>query len=289
MQKKIVNATAMVKHAYDNQYALPAFNVNNLEWLKAILVTLNKTRTPALLAFSEGAIRYMGGYQTVYDLVVNMVNYLDIDIPVCLHLDHGTFDGCFKAIDVGFTSVMFDGSHLNFADNFSQSQKVIAYAKEHNVSVELEVGSIGGVEDDIVADGELAPVGDVLQMAKLQPSMLACGIGNIHGLYPKNWKGLHFDLLNEINQTIRIPLTLHGGSGIPSEQVLQAVSMGIAKININTEVQLAYAYSLQAYFKNRDLKEDKAYAFRTIAEYAATDISKQIANIVYELKANNRV
>ncbi|MCV3728717.1 ketose-bisphosphate aldolase [Ureaplasma miroungigenitalium] len=289
MYKHLVNAQAMVAHAKANKYAIPAFNVNNLEWLKTILSTLNQTRTPALLAFSEGAIRYMGGYECVVHLVNHIAEYLKVDIPVCIHLDHGTYEGCFKAIDAGFTSVMFDGSALEFADNFQKSSEVVAYAQKHNVSVELEVGAIGGVEDDVVSEGELTKPAEAVKMAELKPNMLACGIGNIHGLYPSNWKGLNFALLQEINDLIESPLTLHGGSGIPLEQIQHAVSLGISKVNINTEVQIAYAQALQTYFANKDIMANKAYAFRTINNFACEKMSEQITTLVCNLKADNRV
>ncbi|MCV3754310.1 ketose-bisphosphate aldolase [Ureaplasma zalophigenitalium] len=289
MYKHLVNAQAMIAHAKANQYAIPAFNVNNLEWLKTILLTCHQTRTPALLAFSEGAIRYMGGYKCVFHLVNHVAEYLKIDIPVCIHLDHGTYDGCFNAIDAGFTSIMFDGSALPFIENHQKSAEVIAYAEKHNVSVELEVGAIGGVEDDVVSEGELTKPTEAVEMAQLKPNMLACGIGNIHGLYPSNWKGLNFALLQEINNLIQVPLTLHGGSGIPLEQIQQAVALGISKVNINTEVQIAYAQALQTYFYNKDIMANKAYAFRTINNFVCEKMSEQITTLICDLKADKRV
>lgn len=270
---KLVNAKQMIADAYHNKYAIPAFNINNLEWIKVILQAANEANTPVLLATSEGAVKYMGGYLNCVQMVVNIANHLNIKIPVALHLDHGTFEGCKKAIDVGYTSVMYDGSKLNINENIKNSQAIIDYAKNKDISIELEVGGIGGVEDGITSDGELADVNECIEIAKLDFHMLACGIGNIHGVYPDDWKGLNFSLLQEINQKTKMPIVLHGGSGIDEKQIIKAIGYGVSKININTECQIAFAQALQSHLASiEDLVKQKKYDPRKILEYGTKAI-----------------
>lgn len=273
----LVNAKKMIQDAYQNKYAIAAININNLEWIKAALNAANKTNTPLLLATSEGAVKYMGGYVNCFNMVNNLVSNMNIKVPVALHLDHGTYEGCFAAIKAGYTSVMFDGSKLSIEENIKQSQEVINFAQEHNVSVEVEVGGIGGVEDGVTSDGELADVNECVAISQLNIDMLACGIGNIHGIYPNDWKGLNFELLKEISQATNKPIVLHGGSGIEESQIVKAISLGVAKININTECQIAFANSVQNYLKNAgDLVATKQYDPRKILEYGVKAIEATI-------------
>ncbi|UUD38140.1 class II fructose-1,6-bisphosphate aldolase [Mycoplasmoides fastidiosum] len=243
----LVNATEMTKKAYENKYAIPHININNLEWAKTVLLTADRARSPIIIATSAGAIKYMGGYQTVVRMVTGLIEDLKISIPVALHLDHGTYDACKLALAAGFSSIMFDGSHLDFADNLEKAKEIVAQAQSMNVSVEVEVGTIGGEEDGVSADGELADLNQCVEIGKLNISMLAAGIGNIHGVYPQGWSGLNFEVLSEISQAVQKPMVLHGGSGIPDNQIKKAISLGIAKINVNTELQLAFADAVSKY------------------------------------------
>ncbi len=247
---KLVNAKEMIKKAQAGNYAIPAFNINNLEWIKSILEACEKTSSPVILETSESAVKYMGGYKNVYDMVSNVIEFSNITIPVCLHLDHGTYEGAFKALDAGYTSVMFDGSSLPIEENVLKIKEVVKYAKEKNASVEGEVGGIGGTEDGVTSTGELADPNECKLLIETGIDMLAAGIGNIHGKYPLNWAGLNFDRLKEIecisNNT---PLVLHGGSGIPEEMVQRAIRHGVCKVNVNTELQLAFAAGLRQYIE----------------------------------------
>lgn len=273
----LVNAKKMVQNAYKNHYAIAAININNLEWIKAALLAAQETNSPLLLATSEGAVKYMGGYDNCYAMVVNLMKQMNIKTPVCLHLDHGTYEGCIKAIDAGYSSIMYDGSKISIQENIENTKKLLAIAKLKNVSVEVEVGSIGGTEDGITSEGELANVNDCYQMCLLDIDMLACGIGNIHGLYPENWKGLNFDLLKEINIKVNKPIVLHGGSGISEEQILKAISLGVAKININTECQIAFSNALQDHLiKAGDLVAAKQYDPRKVLAYGVDAIKNTI-------------
>lgn len=249
------NANDIIKHAFDNKYAIAHININNLEWTKTILEAAEETRTPVILGVSEGAAKYMGGYKTVCEMVNNLIEYMNITVPIVLHLDHGTYDGAFKALDAGFSSVMFDGSHLPFDENLNKSKEILIYAKKFAASVELETGTIGGEEDGVIGQGELADPIECKQLVDLGGvTMLAAGFGNIHGLYPENWKGLDFDCLKKIYEATNVPLVLHGGSGIPDDQVQKAISLGVSKINVNTECQLAFAKATREYIlKNADL------------------------------------
>ncbi|WP_027122228.1 class II fructose-1,6-bisphosphate aldolase [[Mycoplasma] imitans] len=255
---KLVNAKAMIQKATKEGYAIAHINTNNLEWTRAILSAAQEANAPLIIAASEGAIKYMGGYKAVYHIVNDAMDSLNITVPVALHLDHGTYDGVFKALEAGFTSVMFDGSHLPFAENYEKSIKVIEVAKKYNASVELEVGTIGGEEDGVVGNGELANPEECKKMKDLGCDMLAAGIGNIHGIYPESWKSLNFEVLSELKKASDASLVLHGGSGIPNEQVKKAISLGVTKVNVNTECQLAFASATRKYIsENKDLDQHK--------------------------------
>ena len=232
----LVNATRMLKKAHEGHYAVGQFNINNLEWTKAILLTAQELKSPVILGVSEGAAKYMGGFKVVAAMVKAMDESLGITVPVALHLDHGTYEGAKKCIEAGFTSIMFDGSHFPFEENLAKTTELV------NLSIEAEVGAIGGTEDGVTADGEVADPVECKTIASLGVDFLAAGIGNIHGIYPADWKGLHFDALEEISKaTGGIPLVLHGGTGIPDDQIRHAIKDGMSKINVNTDCQLVFA------------------------------------------------
>lgn len=255
----LVNAKKIIADANKNGYAIGAFNINNLEWIKAILETVNETKTPVILETSEGAVKYMGGYKNVYDMVSNLIDVLKIEVPVCLHLDHGTYEGAKKALEVGYTSVMFDGSHYDINENLEKTKEIVLLAKKTNASVEAEVGGIGGTEDGVTSEGELADPKECALVAATGIDMLAAGIGNIHGVYPSNWKGLNFDRLAEIKKACNMPLVLHGGTGIPADMIKKAISLGVAKINVNTELQIAFAEATRKYIEDGLDKVGKGY------------------------------
>ncbi len=256
----IVSATEMVNKALEGHYAIPAFNTNNLEWTKCILTAVEETKTPVMIQTSEGAAKYMGGYKLVVDMVNDLIDSMGITVPVALHLDHGTFEGAKKCIEVGYSSVMFDGSHFGIEENIEKSKEIIALAHSKGVSVECEVGGIGGVEDGVASAGELADPAECKLIADLGVDFLAAGIGNIHGKYPADWAGLNFDRLAEIKAAIGgKPMVLHGGSGIPFEQTKKAVGLGVSKININTELQLVFAAATRKYIEDGKDLEGKGY------------------------------
>ncbi|MCF0116336.1 MAG: class II fructose-1,6-bisphosphate aldolase [Erysipelotrichaceae bacterium] len=256
----LVSAKEMVTKAREGHYAIPAFNTNNLEWTKAVLEGIQAAKSPAIIQVSEGAGKYMGGYKNVYDLVNNLYDSMGITVPVALHLDHGSYEGAKKCLEIGFTSVMFDGSHFDFEENVAKSKEIIALAHAQGASVECEVGGIGGVEDGVASNGELADPKECAAIAELGVDFLAAGIGNIHGKYPADWKGLNFERLDEIDKAVNgLPLVLHGGSGIPFEQVHKAVTLGVAKVNINTELQLEFAKATREYIEAGKDVEGKGY------------------------------
>lgn len=238
----IVNATRMLKLAHDGHYAVGHFNINNLEWTKAVLQTAEELKSPVILGVSAGAAKYMGGFKVVAAMVRAMDESLGITVPVALHLDHGTYDAVKECIAAGFSSVMFDGSSLPIEENLAKTAELVALAHDKGLSIEAEVGAIGGTEDGVTADGEVADPEECKKIVALGVDFLAAGIGNIHGIYPENWKGLHIDALEKIQAaTSGIPLVLHGGTGIPDEQVKAAIAKGMSKINVNTECQLVFA------------------------------------------------
>ena len=244
----LVSASEMLKKAKEGKYAVGQFNINNLEWTKAILQTAQECNSPVILGVSEGAGKYMTGFKTVTAMVKAMVEDLGITVPVALHLDHGSYEGAKKCIEAGFSSVMFDGSHYDIDENIQKTKEIIAMANAKGISVEAEVGSIGGEEDGVVGGGEVADVNECVMIANLGVDMLAAGIGNIHGKYPANWAGLNFEALDKIQQkTGTMPLVLHGGTGIPADMIKKAISLGVSKINVNTECQLSFAEATRKY------------------------------------------
>ena len=252
----LVSAKEMMQKAKAGKYAVGQFNINNLEWTKAILLTAQENNSPVILGVSEGAGKYMGGYKTVVGMVNGMLEELNITVPVALHLDHGSYEGALKVIEAGFSSVMFDGSHYGIEENIEKTKDIIARANAKGMSVEAEVGSIGGEEDGVVGGGEVADPAECKQIADLGVDILAAGIGNIHGKYPDNWQGLNFEVLAEIQkQTDPMPLVLHGGTGIPEDMIKKAISLGVCKINVNTECQLSFAAATREYVEaGKDLQ-----------------------------------
>ena len=246
----------MMAIALIGKYAVGQFNINNLEWTKAILLTAQENNSPVILGVSEGAGKYMGGYDVVVGMVNGLLKDLNISVPVALHLDHGSFEGAYKCIEAGFSSVMFDGSHYPIEENIEKSKQLIADAHGKGLSIECEVGSIGGEEDGVIGAGEVADPAECKQIADLGVDILAAGIGNIHGKYPANWAGLNFEALAKIKETVGdMPLVLHGGTGIPEDMIKKAISLGVCKINVNTECQLAFAEATRKYIEaGKDLE-----------------------------------
>ena len=246
----LVSAKEMLEKAKAGHYAVGQFNINNLEWTKAILLTAQENNSPVILGVSEGAGKYMAGYKTIVGMVNGMLEELNITVPVALHLDHGSYEACYKCIDAGFSSVMFDGSHYPIEENVAKTKELVAVCREKGLSLEAEVGSIGGEEDGVIGMGECADPDECKAIADLGVTMLAAGIGNIHGKYPENWAGLSFETLDAIQQkTGDMPLVLHGGTGIPDDMIKKAISLGVAKINVNTECQLVFAEATRKYIE----------------------------------------
>ena len=246
----LVSAKDMLNKAKAGKYAVGQFNINNLEWTKAILLAAEEMKSPVILGVSEGAGKYMCGYKTVTAMVKNMIEELNITVPVALHLDHGSYEGAMKCIEAGFSSIMFDGSHYPIDENIAKTKELVKLCNEKGLSLEAEVGSIGGEEDGVVGMGEVADPNECKAIADLGVTMLAAGIGNIHGKYPENWQGLSFETLDAIQQlTGDMPLVLHGGTGIPEDMIQKAISLGVAKINVNTECQLTFAAATRKYIE----------------------------------------
>ena len=252
----LVSAKEMLNKAREGKYAVGQFNINNLEWTKAVLLSAQENNSPVILGVSEGAGKYMGGYKTIVGMVNGMLEELNITVPVALHLDHGSYEGALKVIEAGFSSVMFDGSHYSIEENIAKTKEIVEIANSKGISVEAEVGSIGGEEDGVVGTGEVADPAECTLIADLGVDMLAAGIGNIHGKYPENWAGLNFDALESISKsTGDMPLVLHGGTGIPAEMIQKAISLGVSKINVNTECQLSFAAATRKYIEEgKDLQ-----------------------------------
>ena len=252
----LVSAEEMLKKAKAGHYAVGQFNINNLEWTKAVLLTAQELNSPVILGVSEGAGKYMTGFKTVAAMVKAMDESLGITVPVALHLDHGTYEGCYKCIKAGFTSIMFDGSSYSIEENVEKTKELVKVAEAMGLSIEAEVGSIGGEEDGVIGAGECADPNECKMIADLGVTMLAAGIGNIHGKYPDNWAGLSFDTLAAIQEkTGEMPLVLHGGSGIPDEQIKKAIDLGVSKVNVNTECQLVFADATRKYIEaGKDLE-----------------------------------
>ena len=246
----LVSAAEMLKKARAGHYAVGQFNINNLEWTKAILLTAEELKSPVILGVSEGAGKYMCGFKTVADMVKAMIDELGITVPVALHLDHGSYEGAKKCIAAGFSSIMFDGSHYPIEENIAKTKELVAQCDALGLSLEAEVGAIGGEEDGVIGGGEVADPEECKQVADLGVTMLAAGIGNIHGKYPENWTGLNFEVLAKIQElTGAMPLVLHGGTGIPADMIKKAISLGVSKINVNTECQLAFAAATRKYIE----------------------------------------
>ena len=256
----LVNAKEMLTKAKAGHYAVGQFNINNLEWTKAILLTAQELNSPVILGVSEGAGKYMCGYKTVVGMVNGMLEELNITVPVALHLDHGSYEGAKACIEAGFSSVMFDGSHYDIDENVAKTTELVNICNEKGLSIEAEVGSIGGEEDGVIGAGECADPEECKRIADLGVTMLAAGIGNIHGKYPANWAGLSFETLDAVQQkTGEMPLVLHGGSGIPDEMVKKAITLGVSKVNVNTECQLAFAEATRKYIEAGKDQEGKGF------------------------------
>ena len=272
-----VSAEEMLKKAVAGKYAVGQFNINNLEWTKEILLAAEEAKSPVILGVSEGAGKYMTGFKTVAAMASAMIDELGITVPVAIHLDHGTYEGCFKCIEAGFSSIMFDGSKYPIEENVEKTKELVRICKEKGMSLEAEVGSIGGEEDGVVVAGECADPNECKMIADLGVDMLAAGIGNIHGKYPANWKGLSFETLDAVQQlTGDLPLVLHGGTGIPDDMIKKAISLGVAKINVNTECQLVFAEATRQYIEAGKDLEGKGYDPRKLLKPGAEAIRAKV-------------
>ena len=277
----LVSATDMLKKAVEGGYAVAQFNINNLEWTKSILLECEALKTPVILGVSEGAGKYMTGFKTVAAMVKAMDESLGITVPVALHLDHGTYEGAKACIEAGFTSIMFDGSSLPLEENIEKTKELVKICNEKGISLEAEVGGIGGEEDGVTSAGECADPEECAAVNALGVTMLACGIGNIHGKYPANWAGLSFDTLAAVKEKVgNTPLVLHGGSGIPDEQIKKAISMGVAKVNVNTECQIVFAEATRKYIEEGKDRQGKGYDPRKLLAPGAQAIRDEVKDRV---------
>ena len=273
----LVSAAEMLKKAKAGHYAVGQFNINNLEWTKSILLTAQELKSPVILGVSEGAGKYMTGYKTVVGMVNGMMEELNITVPVALHLDHGSYEGCLKCVEAGFSSIMFDGSHYAIDENVAKTTELVKIAHSKGMSIEAEVGSIGGEDDGVVGAGECADPNECKAIADLGVDMLAAGIGNIHGKYPENWAGLSFETLDAVQQkTGDMPLVLHGGTGIPEDMIKKAISLGVAKINVNTECQLSFAEATRKYIEAGKDLEGKGFDPRKLLAPGAEAIKATV-------------
>lgn len=273
----LVSATEMLKKAKAGRYAVGQFNINNLEWTKAILATAQECNSPVILGVSEGAGKYMGGYDVVMGMVNGLIKDQNITVPVAVHLDHGSYDHCYKCMDAGFPSIMFDGSHYAIDENVAKTKELVEEAHKRGISIEAEVGSIGGEEDGVIGMGECADPEECKRIADLGIDFLAAGIGNIHGKYPANWAGLQFDVLDKIQQkTGDMPLVLHGGTGIPDDMIKKAISLGVAKINVNTECQLVFAEATRKYIEEGKDQQGKGFDPRKLLAPGAEAIKAKV-------------
>ena len=273
----LVSAEEMLKKAKAGKYAVGQFNINNLEWTKSILLTAQECNSPVILGVSEGAGKYMCGYKTVVGMVNGMLEELNITVPVALHLDHGSYEGAKACIEAGFSSIMFDGSHYPIEENVAKTKELVAICKEKGMSIEAEVGSIGGEEDGVIGAGECADPKECKMIADLGVTMLAAGIGNIHGKYPENWAGLSFETLDAVQQlTGEMPLVLHGGTGIPEDMIKKAISLGVSKINVNTECQLSFADATRKYIEAGKDLEGKGFDPRKLLAPGAEAIKATV-------------
>ena len=273
----LVSAAEMLKKAKAGHYAVGQFNINNLEWTKAALLTAEECKSPIILGVSEGAGKYMTGFKTVAEMTKAMIEELNITVPVALHLDHGTYEGCYKCIKAGFSSIMFDGSHYPIEENVEKTKELAGVCKGLGLSLEAEVGSIGGEEDGVVGMGECADPDECKAISDLGIDFLAAGIGNIHGKYPENWQGLSFETLDAIQQkTGAMPLVLHGGTGIPADMIKKAIDLGVAKINVNTECQLVFAEATRKYIEEGKDKEKKGFDPRKLLKPGTEAIVEKV-------------
>ena len=273
----LVSAKEMLEKARDGKYAVGQFNISNLEWTKSVLLTAEELKSPVILGVSEGAGKYMCGYKTVVGMVKGMLEELKITVPVALHLDHGSYEGALKCIEAGFSSVMFDGSHYPIEENIAKTTELVKICKDKGLSIEAEVGSIGGEEDGVVGMGECADPDECKQIADLGVTMLAAGIGNIHGKYPANWKGLSFETLAAVKEKVGdMPLVLHGGTGIPEDMIKKAISLGVAKINVNTECQLSFADATRKYIEAGKDQQGKGFDPRKLLAPGAEAIKATV-------------
>ena len=273
----LVSAEEMLKKAKAGKYAVGQFNINHLEWTKSILLTAQECNSPVILGVSEGAGKYMCGYKTVVGMVNGMLEELNITVPVALHLDHGSYEGAKACIEAGFSSIMFDGSHYPIEENVAKTKELVAICKEKGMSIEAEVGSIGGEEDGVIGAGECADPKECKMIADLGVTMLAAGIGNIHGKYPENWAGLSFETLDAVQQlTGEMPLVLHGGTGIPEDMIKKAISLGVSKINVNTECQLSFAAATRKYIEAGKDLEGKGFDPRKLLAPGAEAIKATV-------------
>ena len=276
----LVSAKEMLQKAKAGHYAVGQFNINNLEWTKSILLTAQELKSPVILGVSEGAGKYMAGYKTVVGMVNGMLEELNITVPVAIHLDHGSYDGCLKCVEAGFSSIMFDGSHYPIDENVEKTKELVKIAHDKGMSIEAEVGSIGGEEDGVVGAGECADPDECKAIADLGVDMLAAGIGNIHGKYPDNWAGLSFETLDAVQQkTGDMPLVLHGGTGIPEDMIKKAISLGVAKINVNTECQLSFAAATRKYIEAGKDQEGKGFDPRKLLAPGAEAIKATVKEL----------
>ncbi|MCL2354015.1 MAG: class II fructose-1,6-bisphosphate aldolase [Defluviitaleaceae bacterium] len=286
----LVNATEMLKKARDGKYAVGQFNINNLEWTKAILEVAEELQSPVILGVSAGAAKYMGGFKTVVALVGAMIEDLKITVPVATHLDHGTYNDSIACIEAGFSSIMYDGSKLPIDENLAKTAEIVKLAHAKGISVEAEVGSIGGEEDGVVGSGEIADADECKRLAETGIDFLAAGIGNIHGVYPANWQGLNFEALEAINNaTGGIPLVLHGGSGIPEDMIKRSISLGVSKINVNTEKQLVFAAAVRKYIEDGKDKEGKGFDPRKILAPGVEAIKVTVREKIELFGSTNKV
>lgn len=273
----LVSATEMLKKAKEGHYAVGHFNINNLEWTKSILLTAQELNSPVILGVSEGAGKYMTGFKTVATMVKAMDEELGITVPVALHLDHGTYEGCYKCIKAGFTSIMFDGSHYPIEENVAKTTELVNVAHALGLSIEAEVGAIGGEEDGVIGAGECADPNECKMIADLGVDMLAAGIGNIHGKYPANWAGLSFETLDAVQQkTGAMPLVLHGGTGIPDDMIKKAIDLGVSKINVNTECQLVFQEATRKYIEEGKDLQGKGFDPRKLLAPGAQAICDKV-------------
>lgn len=279
----------MLITAHKEGYGVAQININNLEWAKTVLIAVNELKSPVILGVSEGAAKYMGGYKTVVAMVKALDEFYNVSVPVAIHLDHGTYKGSFEALEAGFTSIMFDGSHYDFEENLAKTKEVVAACHLKGVSVEAEVGSIGGEEDGVIGMGEFADPEECRIISETGIDFLAAGIGNIHGSYPANWPGLNFDVLKQVQDvTDGKPLVLHGGTGIPAEQVKKAISLGVSKINVNTDLQLVFAAATRKYIEAGKDLEGKGFDPRKLLAPGCEAIRKVVFDKVEMFGSKNK-